>query len=396
MRSALALCLLAVASLPSSARSVQGLDVEVLKGTFEAHQHDETPEAGTVDDRKLTVGTLELHRIGPGHWQGTATATLGMELRLDSQGVITTVIGHGTESGTVDLVLDVSPPGAYHLTWNLASIDGRTTVDIPASNIHQSRATPVAYAGTGGFESHGVLPAEGGDLIGKNEHDDPAHYRLVKWRLKVDELRAVPRVDAIERGQEAHLDGTASTGHITRYEWKLDSPGTGAVDEDGTPNGECPVMPEKKLEGATADPTLLCTMKVTLTVYDGDRASEPVTVEATVRPRKWRTKFDPKPPAPEFLLPVRAIYREHRAMGTEMCSLGHGTDSVFDSIHGSSRAWNGSRLRPRHDPGPGQPIQRLDLGAREPVPLPAADPPQSGAAGRFGHGEEEHRERSCR
>ena len=190
MRSALALCLLAVASLPSSARSVQGLDVEVLKGTFEAHQHDETPEAGTVDDRKLTVGTLELHRIGPGHWQGTATATLGMELRLDSQGVITTVIGHGTESGTVDLVLDVSPPGAYHLTWNLASIDGRTTVDIPASNIHQSRATPVAYAGTGGFESHGVLPAEGGDLIGKNEHDDPAHYRLVKWRLKVDELRS--------------------------------------------------------------------------------------------------------------------------------------------------------------------------------------------------------------
>jgi hypothetical protein len=335
------LSLLASAA-PASAQDAASLDVEVLKGTFEAHQHDETPEAGTVDDRTLTKGTLELHRVGPGRWRGTATATLEVKLRMIAQGVVTNVGGQDTETGTVELVLDASPPGGYHLMWSMNTITGRTTVDIPTSNIHQSKATQVAYAGTGGFESHGVLPAGGGDVIGESEHPDPAHYRLVKWHLKVDELRAVPRVAAIERGQKAHLDGSASTGHITSYEWKLESEGKGAPDASGFPNGECPPMPMKKLEGETVDATLLCTMKVTLTVYDGPRASAPATVEATVRPRAWRTKVDSKPPLPIYALPAEALFREHLALGKEMCAIGHGTTSVQDTIHRDAQGWNGS------------------------------------------------------
>jgi len=142
-------------------------------------------------------------------------------------------------------------------------------------------------------------------------------------------LRAVPGGPyTTERGTPLQLDGSKSTGSITRYTWTF-SPGTG-----------CPAglsLDSAELTGSQPTATFLCPVTAKLTVTDGkseDSASVPVNVAA----RDWQTPFSmsaegidtgPMATPPWFNSPGYAGYEG----GANVCGLCKGTADEDSNLH---------------------------------------------------------------
>jgi hypothetical protein len=84
-----------------------------------------------------------------------------------------------------------------------------------------------------------------------------------------------------ERGTPLQLDGSKSTGSITKYTWTF-SPGTG-----------CPAglsLGSAELTGSQQAATFLCPVTAKLTVTDG-KDTDSASVPVSVTPRSWETPF---------------------------------------------------------------------------------------------------------
>jgi len=94
-------------------------------------------------------------------------------------------------------------------------------------------------------------------------------------------LKAIPGGPyTAERGTLLQLDGSKSTGSITKYTWTF-SPGAG-----------CPagLPPDSELTGSQQSATFLCPVTAKLTVTDG-KATDSASVPVSVTPRSWETPF---------------------------------------------------------------------------------------------------------
>lgn len=95
-------------------------------------------------------------------------------------------------------------------------------------------------------------------------------------------LKAVPGGPyTVERGTPLRLDGSKSTGSITKYTWTF------------TPGAGCPAglsLDAAELTGSQPSATFLCPVTAKLTVTDG-KSSDSATVPVSVTPRSWETPF---------------------------------------------------------------------------------------------------------
>lgn len=121
------------------------------------------------------------------------------------------------------------------------------------------------------------------------EPDSNIAERYIDWngtitfeKLTNEELKAKPKVPStVQRGESLTLDGTASTGNITSYEWSFKPMGFGSPQ----PNTQV------TLQGETATVVLLKSMYVTLTVSDGKNTNKK-TVPVNVESRSWKMPFE--------------------------------------------------------------------------------------------------------
>jgi hypothetical protein len=133
-------------------------------------------------------------------------------------------------------------------------------------------------------------------IVQEMKDDDSVHYtkpssttRDVTMRVVLDpvapapkKLKAVPGGPyTVERGTPLQLDGSRSTGSITRYTWTF-SPGSG-----------CPAglpLSSAELTGSQVSATFLCPVTAKLTVTDG-KSTDSASVPVSVKPRSWETPF---------------------------------------------------------------------------------------------------------
>jgi hypothetical protein len=154
-------------------------------------------------------------------------------------------------------------------------------------------------------------------------------------------LKAIPGGPyTTERGTPLQLDGSKSTGSITKYTWTF-SPGSG-----------CPAglsLDSAELTGSQLSATVLCPVTAKLTVTDGkstDSASVPVSVAA----RDWETPFSmsgegtdtgPMATPPWFNSMGYAGYEG----GASVCGLCKGTADEDTNLHPPAKggSWEESK-----------------------------------------------------
>ena len=203
-------------------------------------------------------------------------------------------------------------------------------------------------------------------IVRELEDDDSVHYtspssttREITMRVVLDpvpptpkKLKAVPGGPyTTERGIPLELDGSKSTGSITKYTWTFN------------PDAGCPAglsLDASELTGSQPSATFLCPVTAKLTVTDGkstDSASVPVSIAA----RDWQTPFamsaegtdtGPMATPPWFNSPGYAGYEG----GANICGLCKGTADENSNLHppakgGSWEPSGGYKLTRVTEPG---------------------------------------------
>jgi len=161
----------------------------------------------------------------------------------------------------------------------------------------------------------------------------------------------------VVRGEVARLDGSKSKGSCLRYAWTFAAspsdpsekrrPATGGSEDDAVfayaeqlacPQGQAGNQGARK-EGATAPTVFLCSLKVTLTVRDGQASdSEDVIVKVKPRgPKGWQTHIEEK--QPETFLSGSRLVRGQIELGKNVCAL-DATDMPTHWLH-AGKPWKG-------------------------------------------------------
>jgi hypothetical protein len=160
----------------------------------------------------------------------------------------------------------------------------------------------------------------------------------------------------VERGGKAELDGSKSKGVCLKYTWTFaaapkdsaDSPGHGApyspeaaavfpiVDKLACPEGTSG-NPGASKRGVRAPTNFLCSLKVTLTVTDGNSTdSKDVVVKVKPRgPSGWQTSIDQN--QAESVIPASSLATNHLLFGDNTCALG---DTGGHALHAGG-SWQG-------------------------------------------------------
>jgi hypothetical protein len=133
-------------------------------------------------------------------------------------------------------------------------------------------------------------------IVNEMKDDDSVHYtspssttRDLTVKVVLDPVPPTPKKlkaspggpYTTERGAPLQLDGSKSTGSITKYTWTF-SPGTG-----------CPAglsLDSAELTGSQQAVTFLCPVTAKLTVTDG-KSTDSASVPVSVTPRSWETPF---------------------------------------------------------------------------------------------------------
>ena len=280
--------------------------VKTWKGTITVKVDDTDTNAGTTTKTNSAMTAkfgpiardAELSTTANPVWSGKLDGLIGVSTKNTTSGPAASVMtwaGNGAIAADSIIKLSIDfDKATYEVHVFTSDIGGTQTVELV--NYHQ-RSSQADGVSIGSFTRSFPLPS--GPKLRLEQHFKCSTAacpvtgyvaRADKEAISVDvvfepedtKLRAVPGGPyAVERGEPVTLDGSGSTGDITKYTWKV------------TP-GRCPDAagpPAKEHEGVTWSFTPLCSGSATLTVTDGTKTDQSRRVDIGVSKRGFITEF---------------------------------------------------------------------------------------------------------